>query len=161
MGSDMAMAEKSWTPRPTFAQWQGDELVIFKDNFNIGHIEYWRGEVTDSNRDLILKFVRNIPDKPKAPTTKPEKIAHLLKDKGPISEAEAEYVTKQIIDIFYEVEEAPEREDGRVLPKPIFTKTQDKKKFVTYENCPYRIGGHQGTVCFQEGDMCDKCGWTL
>jgi hypothetical protein len=56
---------------------------------------------------------------------------------------------------------APERGDGRVLPKPIFTKTQDKKNLIKYKDCPYSRQGHQGTVCFQEGDMCPKCGWSL
>lgn len=36
-----------------------------------------------------------------------------------------------------------------------------KQNIVPYENCPYRKGGHQGKVCFQEGDSCPKCGWTL
>lgn len=36
-----------------------------------------------------------------------------------------------------------------------------QSNLVPYENCPYRKGGHQGKVCFQEGDSCYKCGWTL
>lgn len=55
----------------------------------------------------------------------------------------------------------PKREDGRVLPPPLFTKTQDKKRYVKYKDCPYTKGGHQGQVCFQEGDSCPECGWTL
>lgn len=46
---------------------------------------------------------------------------------------------------------------GKIVEEP----KPEPKKWLDYKDCPYTKRGHQGVVCFQEGDMCPKCGWEL
>lgn len=99
MGSDMAMEAEHWHPRPSYAEWDGDDLVIYKDNLFRGYQQFWKGPVTNDNRSLLLKLVKEIPVKPLPVESKEAQIAHLLVGKGPISDAEAAYVAHQITQI--------------------------------------------------------------
>lgn len=160
MGSDMYMMERDFRPRANFAEWEGNSLLIWRDSID-GYKLFWEGPVSNDNEDLILKLVKEIPARPEPVVPISQKIAEQLALEGVIRDVSISYVQKLIEDMVKIDEAVPEREDGRILPKPMFTKTQAKKEFLKYEDCPHRKGGHQGTVCFQEGDMCPKCGWTL
>jgi len=68
MGSDFAMEARNFTPRPSYAAWDGDDLVIYKDYPISGWVESWRG--TNPNLgdktvlSLIHTMVAHIPAKP-------------------------------------------------------------------------------------------------
>lgn len=99
MGSDFAMQESSYRKRPAYAEWDGDELVIYKDSWYNGYVRWWSGPLTDDNESLILKEVANIPDKPEHVPTLAEKIAETLAAEGVIRDAMETYVTSMIEEV--------------------------------------------------------------
>ncbi len=67
MGSDMAMEANSYRPRASYAQWDGDDLVVYKDYPISGYCEYWRGQPNLNDRtvtSLLRTMVMDIPEKP-------------------------------------------------------------------------------------------------
>jgi hypothetical protein len=100
MGSDMYMMERDFRPRPNRAEWDahGNELTIYRDSLD-GWGVFWTGPVTEDNLSIILKLVKEIPPKP-VYLSKIDKVINILRDKGPISAAEAEYVAHQIDKIY-------------------------------------------------------------
>ena len=68
MGSDMAMEVRDYRPRPSYAEWDGDDLVIYRDYAISGYKEFWRGTRPNLGDKTVVSLletmVKEIPAKP-------------------------------------------------------------------------------------------------